>query len=121
MTNRIPPLLSVTVSPEWDSYPLWFEYSREEPRENLPVEVLNDYGVDPSLVASIEAWDEEYQSVFNRDDPDDSGFSDETETNLWISQGVELTKRLSTQLPPGVDVLFRKVGREVRFTSPNPW
>lgn len=118
MTTNNPPLISVTVSPEWDAYPLWIEYSQEDPRENLAPGELSRYGVEATLLMSIDSWDETYQSVFNRDDPDSSGFEDSTQTEAWISQGIELTRQLSTQLPPGVIVCFRKVGQEVRFESP---
>ncbi len=99
MTTSGPPLVSVTVSPEWDAYPLWIEYSQEDPRENSAVDVLTRYGVSPALASSIDAWDETYQSVFNRDDPVSSGFDDEAQTAAWISRGIELTRQLSTQLP----------------------
>jgi len=119
ITASGPSLVSVTVSPEWDAYPLWIEYSREDPRENSAVHVLTRYGVDPALASSIDAWDEIYQSVFNRQDPNSSGFDEKVQTDAWLSRGIELTRQLSTQLPPGIVVRFRKVGQEVRFMSPS--
>lgn len=119
MSEKTRPPVSVTVAPEWGSYPLWIEYSPDEPRDNAPAESLSDYGAEPSLISSINSWDDSYQAVYDPNDPASSGFESESRTNSWIAEGVALTRRLSAQLPPGVSVRFRKVGQEFRFTAPS--
>lgn len=71
--RKIRPPMSVTVAPEWGYYPLWIEYSPDEPRDNAPAESLSDYGAEPSLISSINSWDDSYQAVYDPTDPASSG------------------------------------------------
>lgn len=113
------PPISVTVAPEWGVDPLWIEYARGESRDNTAPQELAQYGVDQDLISSLNSWNEMYQAVYNADDPVASGFENADETKAWLAEGVALTRQLSTQLPAGVAVKFRKVGREAQFTAPS--
>jgi hypothetical protein len=119
IAGKVPSPVSVTVAPEWGVYPLWIEYTPGELRDNVSPELLSQYGVDQELILSLDSWDESYQAVYNPDDPVESGFEDENQTKAWIAEGIALTRKLSTQLPLGVTVKFRKIGEEVRFTAPS--
>ncbi|MBW4720608.1 hypothetical protein [Saccharothrix obliqua] len=55
------------------------------------------------LVAAINAWDDEFQTVYDPDDPMDSGFPDEATTAAWHERGGRLAERLAAVFPVRVE------------------
>jgi hypothetical protein len=92
-------VVSVRLAPEWSTDPLWVRKEGDPIPANYSVERLaSDFGVPADLVAAIDAWDDEFQAVYNPDDPADSGFPDEATTTAWHERGERLAKRLATVL-----------------------
>jgi hypothetical protein len=59
---------------------------------------VSEYGVPENLAAAIDACDDEFQAVYNRSDPEGSGFPDESTTAAWHERGEQLTERLAAAL-----------------------
>ncbi|MBP2338811.1 hypothetical protein JOF41_004989 [Saccharothrix coeruleofusca] len=74
-------VISVRLAPEWGTYPLWVRKGDAPIPANYSAERLaSDFGVPTDLVAAIDAWDDEFQAVYDPDDPASSGFPDEAAT-----------------------------------------
>jgi hypothetical protein len=107
--------LSVRLAPEWVTDCLWVLRADDDIRQNYaPVWLAADYGVPADLIAAVEAWDAEFQAVFDGDDPMTSGFPDEATTVAWRAQGERLAERLAEVL--GVPVEFHVAGYDRVFT-----
>ncbi|WP_158846712.1 hypothetical protein [Saccharothrix deserti] len=59
---------------------------------------MAEFGAPADLAAAIDAWDEELQAVYDRDDPAGSGFPDEATTAAWHERGERLAGRLASAL-----------------------
>jgi hypothetical protein len=90
----------VKLAPEWGTGPLWVDGEYRN---------LDDFGLSDELVALIEQWDEEFQAIYDPDDPPASSFPDEETTRRWLDRGRELAGRI------GPEVVFSVWG--VRETS----
>lgn len=97
-------VISVRLAPEWGTDPLWVREDSDPIPANYSAERLADeFGVPADLVAAIEAWDDEFQAVYDPDDPMDSGFPDEATTAAWHERGERLAERLAAALPVRVE------------------
>ena len=97
-------LLSVRLAPEWITDCLWVLRTGDDiPQNTAPSDLA-----DPDLAAAIEAWDDEFQAVFDHDDPMSSGFPDEATATAWRDRGEHLAQRLATAL--GLPVEYHVAG-----------
>ncbi|MDG2944694.1 hypothetical protein [Exercitatus varius] len=88
--------------PEFSCYSLWvvteFGVDNIDPNE-LP---LSD-----NLKTDIKKWEDEYESIYNPNNPAESGFeSSKAEAEFW-NTGEKLFKRLKTELPDD-DILYSR-------------
>ncbi|MEU4446484.1 hypothetical protein AB0K14_34545 [Actinosynnema sp. NPDC050801] len=49
-----------------------------------------EFGAPAGLATAIDACDDEFQAVYNRSDPESSGFPDEATTAAWHERGERL-------------------------------
>jgi len=97
-------VVSLRLAPEWGTDPLWVRKDSDPIPANYSAERLaNDFGVSADLVAAIDAWDDEFQAVYDPDDPMGSGFPDEATTTAWHERGERLAERLAATLPVRVE------------------
>ncbi|GAA1295617.1 hypothetical protein [Saccharothrix xinjiangensis] len=98
-------LVSVRLAAEWTTDPLWVSKGDDPIPANYSAQRLrSDFGVPAELASAIDAWDAEFQSVYNRDDPAESGFTDESVADAWDERGQRLAEALAGAL--GVRVEF---------------
>lgn len=90
----------VKLAPEWGTGPLWVDGEYRD---------LDDFGLSDELMALIEQWNEEFQAIYDADDPPASSFPDEETERRWLDRGRELAGRI------GPEVVFSAWG--VRETS----
>ncbi|MEU7528100.1 hypothetical protein AB0A74_20395 [Saccharothrix sp. NPDC042600] len=92
-------VVSVRLAPEWGTDPLWVRKAGDPIPANYSADRLGrDFGVPAHLVAAIDAWDDEFQAVYDPDDPADSGFPDEATTAAWHERGERLAEQLAAAL-----------------------
>lgn len=92
-------VVPVRLAPEWGTDPLWVRRDGDPIPANYSAERLGiDFGAPADLVAAIDAWDDEFQAVYDPDDPADSGFPDEATTAAWHEWGERLAERLAATL-----------------------
>lgn len=75
------------VAPEWECWPLW----DHETGGNLDPATI---GLPPGLAAHIAVWDEQFQAIFNCDDPPASDFPSAAARNAWRAEGDALIEAL---------------------------
>lgn len=92
-------VVSVRLAPEWGTDPLWVRRDGDPIPANYAADRLGrEFGVPAGLVAAIDAWDDEFQAVYDPDDPADSGFPDEAATVAWHERGERLAEQLAEVL-----------------------
>lgn len=97
-------LISVRVAPEWECFPFWVRTTDEVIVDNCSAErLVAEFGAPADLAKAIDEWDDEYQAVYNRSDPESSGFPDEATTSAWHERGERLAERLAAALPVRVE------------------
>ena len=79
----------VKLGPEWGTGPLWVDGEYRE---------LNDFGLSDGLVALIEQWNDEFQAIYDPDDPPTSKFPDEAAERRWLDRGRELAGRIAPEV-----------------------
>lgn len=92
-------MISIRVAPEWECFPIWVRTEEKVIADNCSAEELvAEFGAPVDLAAAIDAWDDEFQAVYNSSDPKSSGFPDEATTAAWHERGERLTERLAAAL-----------------------
>ena len=77
------------VAPEWECWPLW----DHETGDNLDPTSL---GLPKDLAERVAAWDDQFQAIFNRDDPPASDFPSAEARTAWRAEGDALIEALRT-------------------------
>jgi hypothetical protein len=96
--------VSVRIAPEWVCHPLWITSENDPISDNCsPERAVTVYGMPPDLVAAIDSWDNEFQAVYDPNDPMSSGFPDESTTAEWHERGERLAEQLAAALPIPVE------------------
>ncbi|MDQ8951734.1 hypothetical protein RFH42_02010 [Acinetobacter rudis] len=92
----------VKLSPEFMCYPIWME----EGNIFLPI---NHYelNISTELKQKIEAWDNQYQSIYVDDDPSDSEFETAIDEKKFIEIGHEIKKALQLELGSNYEVFYQ--------------
>ena len=75
------------IAPEWECWPLW----DHETGDNFDP---NDLGLPSGLAARIVDWDNQFQTIFNRDDPVASDFPTPQARTAWRAEGDALIDAL---------------------------
>ena len=75
------------VAPEWECWPLW----DHETGDNLDPTSL---GLPTELATRIAVWDDQFQAIFNRDDPQASDFPSAEARTAWRAKGDALIQAL---------------------------
>ncbi|MEU7526589.1 hypothetical protein AB0A74_12725 [Saccharothrix sp. NPDC042600] len=89
-------VILVRLAPEWGTDPLWVvEDGNPVPVSCSTERLASDFGVPSDLAADIDAWDGQFQAVYDPDDPAGSGFPDEVTTAAWHARGWRLAGRLA--------------------------
>lgn len=98
-------LISIRVAPEWDAFPFWVRTPEDVIPDNCSAErLVSEYGAPADLATAIDAWDDEFQAIYNRSELQSSGFPDEATMTAWYERGERLAERLADAL--GVRVEF---------------
>ncbi len=81
----MPPVLR--IAPEWECWPLWDHDTGDnfDPR---------DLGLPPDLAARLVGWDDQFQAIFNREDPPASDFPSREARTAWTAEGDALIEAL---------------------------
>lgn len=88
------------MDPEWECFPFWVRTAGGVIADNCSAERLAaEFGAPVELSVAIDAWDGEFQAVYNRSDPKSSGVPDEVTTVAWHERG----ERLAAALPVRVE------------------
>ena len=91
------------LMPEYGCSPVW--RLSDQPSENIPISELP---VSEKLRASLEKWDETYQSTFDASYPPDSGFGNPKDGEAFLSKGGVLVEEIRKELP-GSDIEYERV------------
>ncbi|APU17140.1 MULTISPECIES: hypothetical protein [Actinoalloteichus] len=96
----------------WNEGP--FYYDNGDPGESLnhwiDEESIAFLQLDDDLVRDITAWDEEYQDLYDPDDPQGSGFPTSQAKTAWIERGKELAARIKRESPVVASVDYQGNG-----------
>ncbi|MDA3624412.1 hypothetical protein OU415_03120 [Saccharopolyspora sp. WRP15-2] len=104
------------MAPEWRAYPCWTITSDDAVRDNPPYSALSkDCGVSDSLLRELDEWDEEFQAIWDPNDPASAAFPSEEAENRWVERGKELARELAAELGPDVRVTY---GHEKELIQP---
>ncbi|WP_143531876.1 hypothetical protein [Saccharothrix sp. ALI-22-I] len=76
--------------------------------------LVAEFDAPADVAAAIVAWDDEFQAVYNRSDPESSGFPDEAATAAWHDRGERLAEQLAAALRGADRVPYRSGGPCVR-------
>ena len=96
--------MSYRIAPEGECYPVWvFTTGDPIPDNCSPERLVAEFGLPADLVAAIDAWDDEFQAVYDREDPKNSGFPDEATTAVWLEHGEGLAGRLASEVSARVE------------------
>ena len=96
---------SVRLAPEWGTDPLWVD------GDNWGVEeTAAELALPADLVARIERWDEEYQDLYDPEDPAGSDFPDPEAKARWQDRGRQLARELAAAVGPRVEVRLSASG-----------
>jgi hypothetical protein len=96
---------SVRLAPEWGTDPLWVD------GDNWGVEeTAAELALPADLVERIERWDEQYQDLYDPEDPAGSGFPDTAAETRWQERGRQLARELAAAVGPGIEVRLSAAG-----------
>lgn len=85
--------------PEWGTDPRRVRKNGDPiPANYLAERLADDFGVPVDLVAAIDAWDDEFQAVYDPDGSMNSGFSGEATTAAWHERGERLAAVLRVRV-----------------------
>lgn len=88
------PSRRLRFAPEWECWPFWDDRTGD----NLDPASL---GLDPALVARINAWDAAFQATYDRDDPLASCFPSREAEATYLAEGRAIAGELAARLPAG--------------------
>ncbi|MEU5695476.1 hypothetical protein [Actinosynnema sp. NPDC020468] len=109
-------LIELHLSPEWVTGPLWAVVEGGELPDNYsPEDFGEEFGLPADLVADVDAWDGEFQAVFDSADPMSGGFAEEDVADRWYARGEELAHRLAAALK--VPIVYRTAGGRLVITE----
>ncbi|QIZ35896.1 hypothetical protein [Saccharopolyspora sp. ASAGF58] len=102
-------LLSVRISAEWRTGPLWVTTSGDRFEDNAePEDLAEKFGVSVELVAELNEWDDEFQQIWDPADPASAEFPSEEAEVRWEERGRRLAEKLAAELGPTVRVSYYK-------------
>jgi len=90
---------TVRVMSDYHCFPLW---SRDSGNNLGP----DDLPLSGGLVDGLRAWAGAYDATLNEEYPPDSGFASEEEERAFVAQGLDLARRVATELGPGYTVEY---------------
>ncbi|APU17874.1 hypothetical protein UA75_29940 [Actinoalloteichus sp. GBA129-24] len=67
-------------------------------------------GLSDGLTKDLTDWDDEYQSYYNPDVPQDSGFPSVEIERAWVERGRELAARIKRESPMDITVHYQANG-----------
>ncbi len=91
------------LMPEYGCSPVW--KLSDQPAENIPIFELP---VSEDLRASLEKWDEMFQSTFDASYPPNSGFANPKDAEAFLRRGETLVEELGQELPDA-DIEYERV------------
>jgi GTPase Era involved in 16S rRNA processing len=101
-----PKPLTVTLMTDWGTGPLWVGFGDGPDSTYLVDEITEVVPISAELLAAIDAWDEQYQSTYNKAQPQDSGILDPAEQAAFNAVGRQLARRLRDELPAEIAVSY---------------
>lgn len=101
--------IHVKLLADWGSAPLWAARPGEVRLPFSPTELAQEFGlaVPATLVAEIQAWDEEFQQLYRPEDPLNSRFADKDDEDRWLTAGRSIADGLRTVLGDRGTVEYR--------------
>lgn len=88
-------VVKVRLSSEWGARPTWVINADGDLDDVAPAML----GLSADLAVDIEAWDGEFQALYNPDDPGSSAdFGSNDGQSSWIARGKELSERIAHEL-----------------------
>jgi hypothetical protein len=107
-------VISIRLAPEWGAFPFWVRTTKDVIPDNCSAErLVTEYGAPADIATAIDAWDDEFQAVYNSHDPESSGFPDEVAGTAWQEQGERLAEQLAKAM--GRRIEFRTARGEQTF------
>ncbi|HEX7658002.1 MAG TPA: hypothetical protein VF444_00875 [Pseudonocardiaceae bacterium] len=106
---------------DWGAGPFWVSanggisdpYDADEITEIVPLS--------EELRASVEEWDQRFQSTYNDAEPQESGIRDPVARAAHIADGRQLASRVKAEAPSGVTIEYVDIaGEEWPVTGEEP-
>lgn len=91
---------------EWGMWPLWLSTDDDFPESYDFDEVTAIVPLSEELCEAINAWDERFQAIYNKDSPQDSAFASEGDEATFIAEGEILARRIRHEAPADVVVQY---------------
>ncbi|AOS61036.1 hypothetical protein [Actinoalloteichus hymeniacidonis] len=92
-------LLAVALHAGFQEGPFFYVAKKGERTNHWIDEAAIDLQLSAELVVALTAWDDEYQSIYDRGYPPDSRFPTPEAERAWIEKGKELAARVKTESP----------------------
>ncbi|ASO18686.1 hypothetical protein FHR81_000948 [Actinoalloteichus hoggarensis] len=92
--------VDVTIVVGWDEEYFYYDNGDEEDTLNHTTEEATEFlDLNADLVRDLEAWDAEYQAIFDRVRGREIGFATPEIEHAWFERGKELSARLKRESP----------------------
>jgi hypothetical protein len=91
---------------EWEMWPLWYSSDDDFPESYDFEEITAIVPLSDELCEAIEAWDERFQAIYDKESPQDSAFASEDDEAAFIAEGDVLARRIRREAPADVIVQY---------------
>ena len=95
---------SIRLSPDYFCYPLWWN-SGDRVGDIDPATLL----LSQPLIDDLLAWADEFDAVYNEEDPAESGFQSVEAAEQFEAEGMRLWERLQEELAGTYQVVYKRM------------
>ncbi len=89
---------------EYECFPTWLKDTGDAIFENIAIDNLP---ISEQLKVKMKEWDATYQSTYNAETPQDSGFTSNSEEEIFEKDGLALAKEINSELGSDFVVSYR--------------
>lgn len=94
---------------EWEMWPLWYSTGDDFPESYDFEEIQAIVPLSEELCEAINAWDERFQAIYDKESPRDSAFSSGDDEAAFIAEGHMLARWIRREAPADVVVQYAPV------------
>ncbi|APU17875.1 hypothetical protein UA75_29945 [Actinoalloteichus sp. GBA129-24] len=103
-------MLDVSLHAGYEEGPFFYVTGRHEGTNHFIDEAQEFLGLSDDLVKDLTEWDDEYQSYYNPDVPQDSGFPSVEVKRAWVERGRKLAPRIKQESSKDITVHYQANG-----------